>query len=76
MVDGHWIAVYIGRSADGYKGLHEGFGSGSRNPEGDRILEFGDATEMVVVNNTFIKNRDRRLVKYKSCNSSSQLDCW
>ena len=39
---------HVGRSVDGYKGVYVGFGYGSRNPEGDRILEFDDATEMVV----------------------------
>ena len=42
--------------------VHGGFRYGGRNP-GDRILEFGDATEMVVAN-----GREDRLVTYQSAN--------
>ena len=33
--------------------------AGSRNPEGNRILEFGDETEMVVANTLFKKRGSR-----------------
>ena len=46
-----------GHAGDGHEGVHGGFGYGGRNPEGDRILEFGDATEMVVANTFFKKKR-------------------
>ena len=36
--------VHVGRDADGYGGM----GFGTRNAEGERILEFGDAVGMVV----------------------------
>ena len=36
------------------EGAHGGFGYGGRNPEGDKILEFGDATKMVVAD-TLVK---------------------
>ena len=49
----------IGIIADGYKGVHEGFGYGSRNPERFKLIH---------------SSRDRRLVTYQSGNSSSQLD--
>ena len=39
-----------GRDADGYGGVHGGMGFGTRNAEGEGILEFGDA-----VGNTFFK---------------------
>ena len=57
---------------DGYKRVHGDLGYGSRD-SGDRIGEFGDATDMVVANIFFMK-RDSRLVTYQSGNSSSQLD--
>ena len=34
---------HVGRDADGYGGVHGGMGFGTRNAEGERILEFGDA---------------------------------
>ena len=48
---------YVGRDADGYGGVHGGMGFGTRNAEGERILEFGDAVGMVVCN-TFFKKED------------------
>ena len=46
-----------GRDADGYGGVHGGMGFGTRNAEGERILEFGDAVGMVVCN-TFFRKED------------------
>ena len=34
---------HVGRDADGYGGVYGGMGFGTRNAEGGRILEFGDA---------------------------------
>ena len=34
---------HVGRDADGYGCVHGGMGFGTRNAEGERILEFGDA---------------------------------
>ena len=56
---------YVGRDADGYCGVHGGMGFGTRNAEGERILEFGDAVGMVVCN-TFFKKEDSKLITYQS----------
>ena len=48
---------HVGRDADGYGGVHCGMGFGTRNAEGEKILEFGDAVGMVVCN-TFFKKED------------------
>ena len=55
----------VGRDADGYGGVHGGMGFGTRNTEGVRILEFGDAVGMVVCN-TFFKKEDSKLITYQS----------
>ena len=47
---------HVGRDADGYGGVDGGMGFGTRNAEGERILEFGDAVGMVVCN-TFFKRK-------------------
>ena len=39
---------HVGRDADGYGGVHGGIGFGTRNAEGERILEFGDAVGIVM----------------------------
>ena len=46
---GDWNG-HVGAAADGYEGVHGGFGYGARNPEGERILDFGVAHNMVVGN--------------------------
>ena len=46
---GDWNG-HVGAAADGYEGVHGGFGYGVRNPEGERILDFGVAHNMVVGN--------------------------
>ena len=48
---------HLGRDADGYGGVHGGMGFGTRNAEGERMLEFGDAVGTVVWN-TFFKKED------------------
>jgi hypothetical protein len=39
---------HVGANAEGYEGVHGGFGYGVRNEEGCRVLELGDAHSMVV----------------------------
>ena len=46
---------HVGREADGYGGVHDGMGFGTRNADGGRILEFGDIVGMVVCNTFFMK---------------------
>ena len=48
---------HVRRDADGYGGVHGGMGFDTRNAEGERILEFGDAVGMVECN-TFFKKED------------------
>ena len=43
---------------DGYGGAHGGIGFNTRNAEGKRILESGDAVGMAVCN-TFFKNENK-----------------
>ena len=37
---------HVGRSNAGYEGTHGGFGYGSRNADGSRILEFADGLNL------------------------------
>ena len=64
---------HVGRDADGYGRVHGGMGFGTRNAEGERILEFGDAVGMVVCN-TFFKKEDSTLITYQSGDNSSMID--
>ena len=51
---------HVGETTSGYDNVHGGFGYGTRNAEGERILEFGLALNMVVCN-TLYKKRASRL---------------
>ena len=53
--------------------MHGGFGFGSRNKEGERLLEFGTATDMVVCN-TLFRKRLSRLITYESGGCQTQID--
>ena len=64
---------HVGRDADGYGGVHGGMGFGTRNAEGERILEFGDAVGMVVCN-TFFKKEDSKLITYQSVDNRGMID--
>ena len=64
---------HVGKCSEGYEGIHGGRGYGTRNTEGERILEFGSATNMVVANTMFDK-RDSRLITYVSGEDSTQID--
>ena len=64
---------HVGKEANGYQGIHGGFGYGARNVEGERILEMGAALDMVVCN-TFFKKQDSRLITYTSGPSKTQID--
>ena len=46
---------HVGSSNAGYDGTHGGFGYGSRNDDGSRILEFADGLNLVICNTLFTK---------------------
>ena len=55
---------HVGQYADGYEGVHGGFGFGDRNAEGVRVLEFGDAMGMSVVNTALKKYCRGKMYQY------------
>ena len=64
---------HVGRESDGYEGVHGGFGYGIRNMEGETILEFGDAMDMIVCGTQFKKD-DNKIVTYSSGGSNTTVD--
>ena len=67
---------HIGATADGYAGVHGGFGYGGRNDEGCSILEFATAHNLVVAN-SFFQKRDVLLITFQSGGHSTRLIiCW
>lgn len=68
---GDWNG-HVGSKADGYEGVHGGEGFGKRNTEGERVLDFAVANNMVV-NNTFFRKRQSHLITYESGPHSTQI---
>ena len=64
---------HIGEKADGYEGIHGGHGFATRNTEGERILEFASANNLVVTNSFFVK-RESHLITYMSGTAKTQID--
>ncbi|GKB67324.1 protein kinase, ATP binding site-containing protein [Tanacetum coccineum] len=64
---------HIGANADGFSSVHGGFGYGVRNDEGQTILEFAAAHDLVVVN-SFFKKRDAHLITFHSGDHDTQID--
>ena len=64
---------HLGKVANGYEGVYGGHGYGLRNTEGERILEFAVAHDLVVGNTHFHK-KENHLITYQLGGSSSQID--
>jgi hypothetical protein len=64
---------HAGSTNLGYELAHGGFGYGSRNQEGEDILDFVVAYNLVIAN-TFFRKRDSHLVTFSSGHLSSQID--
>ena len=71
---GDWNG-HVGSSGTGYEGVHGGHGFGIRNPDtdGERILEFVLANDLLL-GNTWFKKRDSHLVTYESGGAATQID--
>ncbi|VDP31469.1 unnamed protein product [Heligmosomoides polygyrus] len=53
---------HVGAAKDGYS-CHGGFGYGSRNPDGERTLEYAESHSLTTVNTVFRK-RDSHHISY------------
>ena len=72
IVVGDWNG-HVGADAGVYGAAHGGQGFGTRNTEGERVLEFAVANDMRV-GNTWFKKRDSHLITYTSGGHATQLD--
>ena len=71
-VCGDWNG-HIGSQSTGFEEVHGGQAIGKRNTEGERVLEFAFANELVV-GNTWFKKKPKHLVTYQSGNADTQID--
>ena len=64
---------HVGQDRSGVERWHGGWSVGERNAEGQRILDFMTAQDMVLLN-TFFKKDENQLTTYKSGDRTSQID--
>ena len=64
---------HVGTSRSGFDSIHGGFGYGTRNGEGETILDFAQSYDLLIVN-TWFKKRDSHLVTYRSGANATQID--
>ena len=64
---------HVGKEVDGFEGVHGGYGFGNRNVEGEMLLEFADAMNLVLANTCFKKN-EGKLVTYESGGCRTVVD--
>uniref|UniRef100_A0A7I4YN09 Reverse transcriptase domain-containing protein n=1 Tax=Haemonchus contortus TaxID=6289 RepID=A0A7I4YN09_HAECO len=72
VVAGDLNGAHVGATKDDYR-CHGGFGYGSRNNDGERILEYADSHNLVIVNTKFRK-RDSHLITFYSGENKTQID--
>ena len=64
---------HVGQVANGFHEAHGNFVYGTRNAEGERILEFAEAMGYVVTS-TLFKKRQSHLVTYESGGNKTAVD--
>jgi hypothetical protein len=64
---------HVGFTRVGSDGVHGGFGYGSRNQEGEGILNFALVYDLIVAN-TLFRNRVSHLVTFSNGQQCSQID--
>ena len=71
---GDWNG-HVGRAGTEYREVYGGMGYGRSEPdvEGERILEYALAFDLLL-GNTCFKKRDSHLITYKSGNAATQID--
>ena len=71
---GDWNG-HVGHAGTGYREVHGGMGYGRPEPdvEGERILEYAIAFDLLL-GNTCFKKRDSHLITYKPGNIATQID--
>ena len=72
IISGGWNG-HIGSHSTAFEDVHGGQALGKRNHEGERLLEFAVANELVVGNSWF-KKKFEHLVTYQSGDCKSQID--
>ena len=67
------INGHIGEKRARYEAVHGGYSFGLRNSEGERILKFTVATNLVICNSMF-KKRENQQITFESGGAASAVD--
>ena len=65
LVIGGDLNGHVGKDRTNFEMEHGGHGYGQQNPEGESILSFAQAYNLVVAN-TYFQKKDEHLITYKS----------
>ena len=65
---------HVGTSSAGFEAVHGSFGYGIRNQEGEKVLDFAIAFDLMIIS-TFFRKRQSHLVTFSSDRYSSQINC-
>ncbi|XP_029639670.1 craniofacial development protein 2-like [Octopus sinensis] len=63
---------HFGRHIEGFQSAQRGYGFGSRNEEGRRLMKFCDTRGLLVYIN--FRKPANHLINYQSCGRTSQID--
>ena len=61
---------HVGTTSADFEAVHGGFGYGNRNQEGEEVLDFAVAFDLMIAN-TFFRKRESNLVTFSSGQHSS-----
>jgi len=64
---------HVGEQVEGFEGVHGGKGFGTRNEEGEMLLEFADSRSLVISNTWFDKEETKK-VSYESGGARTVVD--
>jgi hypothetical protein len=70
---GGYLNGHVGTVREGFKRVHWGFGYGEQNQEGEDILNFAIAYDLMVAN-TFFRKKKSHLIIFSSGQHSSQIN--
>ena len=63
---------HVGRRIDGFELVHGGYGTGKRNVEGRRLLEFCDESKLCVAN-TWFEKKEQRIITYSMGGNETEI---
>ncbi|KAI5737192.1 hypothetical protein M8J76_010962 [Diaphorina citri] len=67
--------AHVGQTNEDHEQSHGGFGYGSRDDAGEKLLDIAAAYELTLANTRF-KKKEEHLITYRSGRTATQIDFW